>query len=151
MKLYLSLLQIYYKFKKRLVKPKTTYIWNRTNFYKKMWEEAANRLSAQFSDLGNNFWQVSKNDHYTRINLFLVELDDPVKLDIAGDKPLSYKLLAEQGLSIPEHLCFNLHEVSKMEEFINNNPGYFVVKPANGTSSGMGVTTHLKNYKELLL
>ncbi len=150
MKIFLRILQFYYKLKKRFSKPKTHYVWNRSSFYKDMWEEAARGLSAKFLDHGDSFWQICKGDNQTWINLHQVEFDNPVKLNIAGNKPLSYKLLLDIDLPIPEHFVFSINEISEIKNFINKYPGYFVIKPAKDTGSGIGVTTHLSNYLDCL-
>ena len=64
-------------------------------------------------------------------------------------KPLVYQMFAERGLRVPEHMVFQLQELDRATEFLKRHPRGCVVKPANGTSSGQGVTTHILTGREL--
>lgn len=39
---------------------KTVYVWNRYDYYKKMWHEGAKQINADFIELDGNAWEVSK-------------------------------------------------------------------------------------------
>lgn len=127
---------------------KNVYVWERVSFYKEMWKEASSQLSAQFLELGEGIWEIRYRTRVTRINIHMVELDDPVILSLAGNKPLCYALMKEKKLPIPEHVVFKLNELDKAKRFMEENEGLFVIKPAIDTSAGMGVTTHIKSYRE---
>jgi len=127
---------------------KTVYVWNRYDDYKKMWQEGATEIGADFTELDSNIWEVSLGGKSTRISGWLVEVDNPVTLRIAGNKILSYRLLEEAGLEIPPHAVFNLNNLDTVSEFMHKHSGMFVIKPASGTSAGRGVTTHIQSYRE---
>jgi cyanophycin synthetase len=150
--LVLRVLKIYYLlrrlFRKITGTEKTTYVWSRTEGYKKAWQLAADEIGAEMKELYNGIWEVSKDSKSTRIALYLAELDNPVSLKIAGNKPLSYQLMAEKGVQVPAYMIFKLNELGKVKKFMEDNPGMVVIKPASGTSSGMGVTTHIKTFSE---
>lgn len=129
---------------------KTTYVWDRVSYYKDIWQRAANDEKLQFVALADDVWELrnSENRCVTRINNCYVELDDPVTLHIAGDKVLTYSLLAEAGIAVAPHATFTLDSLHLLREFIDTQSGPFVIKPASGTGSGIGVTTHIDGYSK---
>lgn len=130
-------------------KPKTIYVGDRVSFYKKMWREAADQIGLTFQQLSDIIWEIRDDGEFvTRVSNYLAMLDDPVTLKIAGDKVLTYKLLSEKGLSIPPYTMFSISSLEKVRRFIAEHDGPFVVKPARGTSAGLGVTTNLRSFMQ---
>jgi cyanophycin synthetase len=130
---------------------KTVYVQDRVPYFFELWRAAAADLGWQFVSLSRSVWEVRDGEHVvSRINNFVVQLDDPVTLDVAGDKLLTYKLLAEAGLTIPRYASFDLESLGELRRFTEREPGPFVIKPARNTSSGLGVTTNLKRHAECL-
>jgi cyanophycin synthetase len=84
----------------------------------------------------------------TRVNKWLVELDDPVTLNVAGDKSVTYALLQRAGLPTPAYRTFSPSDLGALRSFVDAHPGPYVVKPSSGTGSGLGVTTHIESYRE---
>jgi cyanophycin synthetase len=123
-------------------------VWERARQYKTIWEEAANILSADFSELAHGIWEVRSGERSTRIYNHIVQLDDPVVLALADNKPFCYRVLDNEGIPIPRFTVFRCDEFKKLRTFIEENGGFFVVKPAHGTSGGVGITTHIKTYRE---
>lgn len=148
----LRLLKLYFRTRgifRRLFKlEKTVYAWHRYDYYKKMWREGAQEMGADFRELDNNTWEVVQDGKSARISGWLVELDNPVTLRIAGNKILSYRLLADADLEVPPHAIFNINSLGIVKEFMGKHKGLYVIKPATGTSSGRGVTTHIKTFGE---
>ena len=123
---------------------KTLYVWDRVAFYRDMWREAAQRHGLEFSPLSDDIWELSRDGRcISRINNCYVELDDPVTLHIAGDKAATFDLLERVGLPVAPHAVFTLDTLEGLEDFIARVGGPYVVKPASGTGSGLGVSTHL--------
>lgn len=89
-----------------------------------------------------------KNGKSTRISGWLVEMDNPVTLRIAGNKILTYRLHKEAGLEVPPNAVFNLNDLNIVKQFMKEHKGMYVIKPASGTSSGRGVTTHIQTFRE---
>jgi len=113
-------------------------------FYRQMWQDAADRLGATMIDLANGFWRVEQGDRSTLIHNYIVQIDDPVTLNLAGDKVLCHQLLAAHGVRVPDHAAFTLPAIDRATSFMGRFPGSsFVVKPASGTSGARGVTTHI--------
>lgn len=123
-------------------------VWDRVTQYKQIWGEAAGLLGADFLELDNGVWEVRRGGRVTHLYNHIVQLDDPVILALADNKPFCYRLLEEEGLPIPKFRTFRCDELRKARSFIEENGGFFVVKPAHGTSGGVGVTTHIKTYRE---
>lgn len=123
---------------------KTVYVQERVPFYRRIWEEAAQAEGFDFVPLSDSIWEVRDGKgRLARINNYVVSLDDPVTLDIAGDKLLTYELLAEAGLTIPRYAAVTMSTLGEIQRFIDAGPGPYVVKPARYTSSGLGISTNL--------
>jgi cyanophycin synthetase len=114
-----------------------------------MWENVAAKVGARFTPLADSVWELELEGKRTRILNDKLEFDNPVTLEIAGMKPLVYRMFAERGLQVPEYQIFRLEEWEQANEFLRCHPKGCVVKPANGTSSGQGVTTHIQTGPEL--
>jgi hypothetical protein len=144
----------YFQFRRGLRKitgwSPTVYVWDRVEEYKDLWTRAAKTIEAEIVEVDQGIWVVSKNGKESRIVNNRVELDNPVALKIAGNKPLTCLFLRKSGIPIVEYSVFRLNELGLLKDFIDHNHGMFVVKPAIGSSAGIGVTTHLKNFGECL-
>lgn len=121
----------------------TTYVTERTPEYRRYWERGAYRISAEFEALTDSFWEVRRGGARTRIASYVTELDDPVTLRIAGDKPLVYGMAESEGVPVPDHLVIGVGDVDAARDFLRRHDGPLVVKPARNTSSGLGVTTYV--------
>lgn len=134
-----------------LGRKKNTYVWDRVPFYRDMWQQAAGRHSLEFVTLDDDVWELQRNGAcVARINNCYVELDDPVTLYVAGHKPLTYKLLEAAGLPVPAYAVFTLESLDTLRKFFRGHTGPFVIKPASGTGSGIGVSTHLYSWRQCL-
>lgn len=126
-----------------------TYVHHRVSEYQKIWRNVAAKVGARFTVLADSVWELELNGKKTRILNDKLEFDNPVTLEIAGMKPLVYQLFAERGLRVPEHRTYQLDDWKQAAEFLKSHPKGCVVKPANGTSSGQGVTTHILTESEV--
>jgi cyanophycin synthetase len=52
-------------------------------------------------------------------------------------------------LCVPEHAVFDLKQLHQAELFLSRHATGCVVKPASGTSSGLGITTHVVTARDL--
>ena len=128
---------------------KQVYVQDRVAEYRDMWRAVAEYIGASFALLTDDLWEMRLNGKKTRILNYKLQFDDPVTLETVGNKPLVYRLLSEKGLRVPEHEVFRLDELDRAESFLRRHPKGCVVKPANGTSSGVGVTTHILTRHEV--
>ena len=128
---------------------KQVYVQNRVSEYREIWRAVAENIGANFVLLTDDLWEMRLNGMRTRILNYKLQFDDPVTLDTVGKKPLVYRLLSEKGLRVPYHEVFRLDDLDRAEAFLRRHPKGCVVKPANGTSSGQGVTTHILTRHEV--
>jgi cyanophycin synthetase len=126
-----------------------TYVQHRVAEYRAMWQAVAEEIGASFVELADDLWELQAGGRRMRVLNDILEFDNPVTLVIAGRKPLVYRLLAEHGFRVPPYLTFALHELHQAYAFLEKYPYGCVVKPANGTSSGQGVTTHVETRREV--
>ncbi|NWF73539.1 MAG: hypothetical protein HXY51_10940 [Nitrospirae bacterium] len=126
-----------------------TYVHHRVSEYQDIWRNVAIKLGARFTVLTDSVWELELDGKTTRILNDKLEFDNPVTLEIAGMKPLVYQLFAEHGLRVPEYRTYQLDDWERTTEFLKRHSKGCVVKPANGTSSGQGVTTHIQTEHEL--
>ena len=118
-------------------------------FYKSLWAGAARAIAAEFMEVAEGFWRVRLGSDSTLINNYIVQVDDPVVLRVAGHKALCHRLLRNEGLPVPDHQTYRINEIKKAQVFMRKYPeGYFVVKPAVGTSGGRGVTLYVRSPRE---
>ena len=87
-------------FNKLFGRDDTVYVDERIAEYRAYWAGAAARLTANFEDLSNDTWEVTLDDRSTRLRNYMTEADDPVTLELAGDKPYCIRLAQELGLPV---------------------------------------------------
>jgi cyanophycin synthetase len=129
--------------------PRTVYVSERVGEYRAYWSEAAATLGATFRDIAPGIWEVRRGDNRTRLVNFITQCDDPVLLQLAGDKAFGYELARASGVPIPDHRVVTLGMVEEAAQFIRQVDGPVVVKPAAGSSSGLGVTTGVRTRRGL--
>jgi cyanophycin synthetase len=125
------------------------YVEARFREYHTLWRAAAEEIGATFTNISDYIWEVSKDGSSTRIFNYIVEFDNPVTLNLVGSKPVVKQMLAGRGIPVPAGDVFKLTELDKANRFLDEHPGGCVVKPANFTSAGRGVTTHIKTRRQL--
>lgn len=120
---------------------RTVYVDQRLEEYRGYWEGAARLIGAELVPLSRAIWEVRLDGRSTRISGHVVAADDPVTLRVAGDKALCHALARRAGLPVPEHHVFRLGEAARAREVVARSGGAWVVKPAAGSASALGVTT----------
>lgn len=121
----------------------------RNAVYRRIWQEAALALGADFRDIGRGYVEVRRGTRSVRMIENVTPLDDAVTLRMALDKALCHGLLAEASVNVPEHVEFAFDDPRPALELLHR-VGRTVVKPANGTGGGEGVTADIKNDHDLL-
>lgn len=128
---------------------RTIYVDERVQEYRGYWAGAAQRIGAEFHALTDRAWEVRRGGRHTRIYISHVQLNDAVVGDLSGDKAFCYRLASAAGVPVPRHASFTLAELRQAVEFCERRKGLYVVKPAEDTSAGIGVTTHVKTRRQL--
>ncbi|MBI5470764.1 MAG: hypothetical protein HY961_00320 [Ignavibacteriae bacterium] len=121
----------------------------RSEFYERLWRTAAEQIGATFKAFGDGYFEIRLRGRRTLIWQGLVQVDDPVTLKLAGNKPMVHKLLAEKGIRVPRHAVFTVDALAAAKQFLYASGGACVVKPAADTGAGDGVTTHVRTESEL--
>jgi cyanophycin synthetase len=122
---------------------------NETAFYVRTWREAAEQLGGSCRQLTSDVAEIQLDGARTRVVGNVSEIDDPVTLAILHDKPLTHRLLAQEGLPVPRHATFSMGNLNAAMQFLRATAGDCVVKPANGTGGGRGVTTGIRTRWQL--
>jgi cyanophycin synthetase len=118
--------------------------------YRRYWETGATALGAEFLPITDEVWDVRRNGRRARIYNFLTPCDDPGTRRLAGDKVYCYALARRAGLPVPEHAVIRPGDLAAARGFLARHPPPYVVKPARDTSSGLGVTTRVRTWGEVL-
>ena len=116
---------------------------HRSEFYARLWREAALKLGATVEHLGDDILQIQFGSSCARVQYHVTALDDPVTVTMALNKALVYRLLSQRRLRTPAYCEFTLGSVNKAVDFIEACKNECVVKPARG-SGGDGVTTGVR-------
>lgn len=109
-------------------------------FHRRLWRAAADAVGAELEDLGSGFLELRRHGRRTIVWQSRVMLGDPVTLRMSQDKSLQHTRFAAAGLPVAAHLEFSASDLEPALEFLVRAPGSCVVKPADGTAGGHGVT-----------
>lgn len=127
----------------------TTYVGERVGQYREYWSGAAARLGAEFVDLTDRVWEVRLEGRSTRITNYIVQMDDTVTNTLAGDKPYGYRQAEAAHVPAPTYGVFDLSRLDEARRFAATVEGPVVLKPARGSASAIGITTHIESEKKL--
>lgn len=127
----------------------TIYVDQRYEEYQTYWREAARLIGASFEPLSESVSEVRSNGSRARVSGHVVSLDDPVTLRIAGDKALCHRIAMGASVPVPDHLVFDLTTIERAEQRVREHPGPWVIKPAFGSASGLGITTGITHMTEV--
>lgn len=121
----------------------------RSEFFRDLWEKTAEDVGAKLEDLEDGYLRFERKGATTFVNRSDVMLDSRLVLNIAGHKPLVYKILAEVGAPDVRHLTFDLSTLRAARCFLEDTGRLSVVKPAVAGSAGGGVTTSIDSGPKL--
>lgn len=113
----------------------------RTRFYDIMWHEAASDVGATVEGLPHGILRIARRGRSTFVDRSNLMLDSRLADRIMLNKGTTYRWLAAKGLRTVPHARFGLSELETAERFLAGVEGPVVVKPADGTGCGHGVTT----------
>jgi cyanophycin synthetase len=121
----------------------------RGRFYDTLWREAASSAGADVTRLANGLLQIRRGSLATFVDQSDVMLDSAITARLLLDKAITYQWLAAKGLRTPRSIAFDLDTIHLAEGFMARQPGPVVIKPADGTGCGHGVTTHVSTHDAL--
>ncbi len=116
--------------------------------YRRIWTEAADTLGTRIEQLGDEFLSISRGGAETIVRFHLVMMDHPATIALALDKAVVNRLLDSNDLPVPGHLLLDLRSRPEANNFLLES-GPCVVKPANGTGGGAGVTCGVESPEDL--
>lgn len=118
-------------------------------FFNDYWPTVAKAIDATIDSVGYGFFRLKRDGKTTFVRRGEVMLDNHLTLSIAGNKPLVHKLLKEQGYEVPGYLEYNMSTLADAKNFMHQEGGNFVVKPASGAAGGWGITTKINTTDRL--
>ena len=139
----LNLVSLSYKIRRRRyqVQPtKQAVDARRARFYRDLWAEAAAASGGSVRQIEGQLLEIRAGHVVLRARRNFTSLDDPLTAALADDKPLAYRLLADAGLPVPQHLVCAADDLRSAWSFVRALGRPCVVKPA-GASGALGVTT----------
>jgi cyanophycin synthetase len=119
--------------------------------YAAIWRDAARELGAHVVDHGHGFLEIAAGRRSTWVWRQYVMLDDVLAFRRSLDKELVHDLLGGAGLPIPAHAAFRASDLRPAVAFLRSRGGPCIVKPADGTGGGMGVTSGVRSPNDLVL
>lgn len=122
---------------------------HRRAFYEKAWRDAAEHIGCSITALGSDIFEIQRGHRRVRVCMNFSPLDDSVTLRLAGRKPIVYRMLAEAGMPVPNHITIDGLDLSAAKRFLQAAKTPIVVKPSYGTGAGAGVTTNITNVAQL--
>jgi cyanophycin synthetase len=114
----------------------------------RMWREAAEELGAAVRHLSPSLLEFRLGDATAHVRGETTPFANPVAIDIASDKLLSYRLLHQAGLPVPEHLLVRVSALAAATSFLASCRGPCVVKPVQA-GGGRGVTGEIRSEAQL--
>jgi cyanophycin synthetase len=120
----------------------------RRHVYERIWTDAADRLGATISPLGDDFLAIRRGSASTVVSYQQVQLDNAVDLELALHRGIVHRRLVELGIPVAPYREFAYGDLGPAHEFLART-GRCVVKPAAGTSGGEGVTCGIETPAEL--
>ncbi|TAM83904.1 MAG: hypothetical protein EPN47_03585 [Acidobacteria bacterium] len=122
---------------------------NRSRFYEDVWREAADKLGAVVGVEGGEILKIALDGSAIRVHNNYTPLDDPVTQEVALDKLLVHQILRSHGLPTPDHAEFSLNSLTRACQFLARHQRC-VVKPADGSAGGGGVTTGIETRRQFI-
>jgi len=118
-------------------------------FTRRMWEEAAGAVVASFSEPAPRLFEFDREGLTVHVLGQRTPFADPVSIELASAKDLSYTLLTRAGVRVPEHVVVRRGDQMAARSFLETVPPPVVVKPARGGGAGLGVTPSIETASQL--
>ena len=122
----------------------------RSAFYDRLWRDAATQVDATVASRPNGLLQISSGSRATFVSQSDLMLDSDLMLRFMANKALTYEFMANKRIRLPRHAKFDLNSLDVATDFLRDQDGPIVIKPADGTGGGRGVTTGITTANALL-
>jgi D-alanine-D-alanine ligase-like ATP-grasp enzyme len=121
----------------------------RPALYEQYWREAAETLGATVERRSGGVLEIRLGAKTTWVYQQEVALDAGVTLRASLDKSLAHDLLAAAAVPLPAHVVCDVRRLEPALRFLSEHPAGVVVKPADGTGGGIGVTASIRTELQL--
>jgi D-alanine-D-alanine ligase-like ATP-grasp enzyme len=122
----------------------------RDRFYGQLWQDAAHEIGAEIASLPSGLKQISRGNLRTFVDHSEIMLDSTITSRLLLNKAVTFDILAAKGLRVPRRQKFGMDSLERAISFLSENGGPVVVKPADGTGCGHGVTTRITDRHSLV-
>ena len=122
----------------------------RNRFYDELWRDAARDIGAEIASLPSGLKKISRGNLQTFVDHSQIMLDSAITSRLLLNKAFTFDMLAAKGLRVPRRQKFGMDSLERAVAFLRENGGPVVVKPADGTGCGHGVTTRIVDRYGLL-
>ncbi len=122
----------------------------RNRFYDQLWRDAARETGAEIASLPGGLKQISRGNLRTFVDHSDIMLDSAIASRVLLNKAVTFDMLAAKGFRVPQRQRFDMNSVERAIMFLREHGGPVVVKPADGTGCGHGVTTRITDRYGLL-
>ena len=117
--------------------------------YLALWSDAARQMDAQATDLSSGFVELRRGSARVVVWNHWVPLDHVVTIKRALEKPFVHRILAADGLPVPDHRRFDADDLRPALDFLDRQQGACVVKPVDReggavTTTGIRTPAHLR-------
>jgi cyanophycin synthetase len=119
-----------------------------------LWRRAADQLGADLrelslsDDLAPPIFEFRLAGAVTRVFGQQTPFVERPSRAVTSDKPLSYRLLTEAGIPVPEHVVIDARDFAEARSFLERGPAPCLVKPATGRG-GEGVIGSIRTPSQL--
>ncbi len=144
---------IYYGVLRRVRERMSPRLWrmriSRSEFYSDMWRRAVENSGATLTTLSDGATRIERNGTCLDVRNNITSLDSSATMSRAEDKPLIRTLLRSSHIPVPEGILIGFGEFAKAVDMLRSASGPLVVKPAEATSGGAGVTMNVTEVRQL--
>lgn len=119
----------------------------RMEFYERLWRDTATDIGATVSKTPDGLTQITKDSFVTFTRRSELMLDSAITTRLLANKTKTYSIISGKGYPVVPHCAFTLSTFETANDFMRNNQGPFVVKPADGTGAGRGITTGITSLR----
>ena len=114
-----------------------------------IWRDAAAELGAAANRISPTLIEFRLGDAVTRVShQMTTPFTDRVSWQLMDDKPLTYRILSDAGVPIPEHIVLDPSDFSSASAFMAEAARPLVVKPARG-AGGSGIVGQVRTHRQL--
>jgi cyanophycin synthetase len=119
------------------------------NFHVRMWRTAAASVGAVSRAEPNGVIEIERADRRIRVRDNVTSLNDPAAVKRAADKAEMQALLAKSGIAVPKRIVIAVGEFERAVHMLEAARCPLVVKPADSTGGGAGVSTDVTDVRRL--